>query len=137
MAWSCFPAHLDLHKQLNSLVCIAKGEFEEVFHLVNPTCGLVKRISSCYLFIPTIKMQVPLHLLCDDLLLCQEATGNMYKLTKEIKKISTGLFISPKEELKGKHLDLRKHELKLISTAIRHTRTKNKIEEYRNSGSLD
>ena len=26
------------------------------------------------------KMQVPLHLLCDDLLLYQEATGNMYKL---------------------------------------------------------
>lgn len=29
------------------------------------------------------KTQVPLHLLCDDLLLCQEATGNMYKLQRK------------------------------------------------------
>jgi len=41
-------------------------------------------------------MQVPLHLLCDDLLLYQEVTGNMYKLNKESKVKSTDLSVSPK-----------------------------------------
>jgi len=41
-------------------------------------------------------MQVPLHLLCDDLLLYQEVTGNMYKLNNESKVKSTDLSWSPK-----------------------------------------
>ena len=33
-----------------------------------------------YYALLSVQMQVPLHLLCDDLLLYQEVTGNMYKL---------------------------------------------------------
>jgi len=58
------------------------------------------------------KMQVPLHLLCDDLLLYQEVTGNMYKFKHKIRIINTDLSISPKEQKMSKHLDLKKHESK-------------------------
>lgn len=54
------------------------------------------------------KMQVPLHLLCDDLLLYQEVTGNMYKLCLKSVKENTVLSLSPKEkDIISKHLDLR------------------------------
>ena len=67
-------------------------------------------------------MQVPLHLLCDDLLLYQEATGNMYKLNKGSDMSYTDLSQSPKKKvIISKHLDLRRHESKPYSTAIHHT----------------
>jgi len=58
-------------------------------------------------------MQVPLHLLCDDLLLYQEVTGNMYKLYLKSDMKNTVLSLSPKFKIFiSKHLDLRKHESK-------------------------
>ena len=42
-------------------------------------------------------MQVPLHLLCDDLLLYQEVTGNMYKLYLKSEAKNTVLSQSPKK----------------------------------------
>jgi len=47
-------------------------------------------------------MQVPLHLLCDDLLLYQEVTGNMYKLywKSDIKTYSSILISQEGENYK-------------------------------------
>ena len=60
-----------------------------------------------YVVLFSYKMQVPLHLLCDDLLLYQEVTGNMYKLYLKSKRTITVLSLSPKLKIFiGKHLDL-------------------------------
>lgn len=59
-------------------------------------CNIIERRYVVYYVLFSYKMQVPLHLLCDDLLLYQEVTGNMYKLYLKSDRTSTDLSLSPK-----------------------------------------